>query len=177
MVVFSNIESLKLGIIRTSKKKVQTPYNILLVGETGTGKSSLLEFIANVLIGKSVDCYDFKILDHSNEQGGSGGQSQTNSARVYELTSKNDILVSPVFVNVLRIYDLSQRFASSTHLDWPILVEFIKTNSIRRVSRLRFGTTSTLSLPFSSSPMAPSLVSLLAWITHSPHSPHSSPKP
>jgi len=94
MVFSSDIKSLKKGVIKTSKNKANAPYNILLVGETGTGKSSLLEFIANVLIGKSVDCYDFKILDHTNEQGGSGGQSQTNSARVYELTSKNGILVS-----------------------------------------------------------------------------------
>jgi len=94
MVFPSDIKSLKKGVIKTLKNKAKAPYNILLVGETGTGKSSLLEFIANVLIGKSVDCYDFKILDHTNEQGGSGGQSQTNSARVYELTSKNGILVS-----------------------------------------------------------------------------------
>jgi len=90
----SDVPSLKQGIIKSSKNNVRAQYNILLVGETGTGKSSLLEFIANVLIGKSVDCYDFKILDRSNEQGGSTGQSQTNSARVYELTSENGILVS-----------------------------------------------------------------------------------
>jgi polynucleotide 5'-kinase involved in rRNA processing len=41
------------GIIKTSaENKAQAPYTILLVGETGTGKSSLLEFIANVLVGK-----------------------------------------------------------------------------------------------------------------------------
>ena len=93
-MVFSDVEFLRQGIIKTSKNKAQAPYVILLVGETGTGKSSLLEFIANVLIGKDADCYDFKILDHSNEQGGSSGQSQTNSARIYELSSKNRILVS-----------------------------------------------------------------------------------
>ncbi len=93
-VFSSNVKSIKGGIIRTLKNKDQGPYNILLVGETGTGKSTLLEFIANVLIGKHVGCYDFKILDHSNEEGGSGGQSQTNSARIYELESKNGILVS-----------------------------------------------------------------------------------
>jgi ATPase subunit of ABC transporter with duplicated ATPase domains len=87
----SDVGSIKGGIIQTLKNKVQAPYNILLVGETGTGKSSLLEFIANVLIGKDIDCYDFEILDHTNEQGGSSSQSE---ARVYELKSRNGIMVS-----------------------------------------------------------------------------------
>ena len=72
----------------------QAPYTILLVGETGTGKSSPLEFIANVLNSKNVDCYAFELVDHSNEQGDSNGQSQTNSARVYELASRNGISIS-----------------------------------------------------------------------------------
>ena len=72
----------------------QAPYTILLVGETGTGKSSILEFIGNVLKGKGADCFDLKILDCSNEQGGSGGQSQTNFARIYEFSSTNGILAS-----------------------------------------------------------------------------------
>jgi hypothetical protein len=93
-VFSSDLQSIKGGIIQTLKNKDQAPYNILLVGETGTGKSSLLEFIANVLIGKDIDSYDFAILDYTNEQGGSSCQSQTNSARVYELKSKNGIMVS-----------------------------------------------------------------------------------
>ena len=71
-VLSSDVESLKKGIIKT--KNNQTSYTILVVGETGTGKSSLLEIIANVLIGKNVDYYDFGILARSNEQGGSTGQ-------------------------------------------------------------------------------------------------------
>jgi hypothetical protein len=53
-----------------------------------------LEFIANVLLGNDIDHYDFDILDRTNEQGGSDNQSQTNSVRLYEFTSKNGIVVS-----------------------------------------------------------------------------------
>jgi len=92
----SDVESLKKGIVKTSKNKVNAPYTILLVGESGVGKSSVLEFIANTLIGNDIDHYDFQILDHANEQGGSDNQSQTNSARMYELSSKNGIVVSVI---------------------------------------------------------------------------------
>jgi dephospho-CoA kinase len=93
-VLSSDVEFLKQGIIKTSKNIVQAPYTILLVGETGAGKSSVLEFIANVLIGNDVDCYKSDILDHTNEEGGSESQSQTKQARLYDLKSNNDILVS-----------------------------------------------------------------------------------
>jgi len=88
------VQSLKQGDIKTSKNTVQAPYTILLVGETGVGKSSFLEFLANVLIGRDIGHYDLEILDPTNEQGGSDNQSQTNSARLYELKSNNGITVS-----------------------------------------------------------------------------------
>ena len=90
----SDIVSLKQGIIKTVKTQAKAPLTILLLGETGVGKSSALELIANVLAGNDIDHYDFSILDHSNEQGGSNNQSQTNMARIYELTSSNGIMVS-----------------------------------------------------------------------------------
>ena len=93
-VVSSDVESLRKGIIKTLKHNAQAPYTILLVGETGTGKSTFIEFLDNVLNGKDVDRYEFKTLDYKNEQGGSGGQSQTNLARIYVLSSKNGISVS-----------------------------------------------------------------------------------
>lgn len=96
-MIYSDVESLRKGIIKTAKNKARTSYTILLVGETGVGKSSVLELIANVLMG-NVDQYDFDILDHTNEQGGSDNQSQTNSARIYEITSKNGVMVSPSIV-------------------------------------------------------------------------------
>ena len=88
------MESLRKGIIKTSKNKAQAQYTILLVGETGTGKSTFLEFLDNVLTGKDVNRYEFETLDSRNEQGGSGSQTQTNSARIYELSSENGISVS-----------------------------------------------------------------------------------
>ena len=70
------------------------PYTILLIGETGVGKSSMVELLANVIVGNDVGHYNFDILDRTNELGGSNNQSQTNSARIYELTSKSGIVVS-----------------------------------------------------------------------------------
>ena len=93
-VFSSDVASLKKGIIKTSKNKANKPYTIVLVGETGVGKSSVLEFIANVLTGRDIDHCDFGILDRTNEQGGSENQSQTISARLYEFKSKNGIVVS-----------------------------------------------------------------------------------
>ena len=78
----------------TQGDPAKTSYTILLVGETGVGKSSLLELIANILLGNDVDHYNLYTLDHSNEQGGSDNQSQTNSVHLYEFTSKNGVVVS-----------------------------------------------------------------------------------
>ena len=58
------------------------------------GESSVLEFMDNVPLCKDTDHYNFEILDHTNEQGGLDNQSQTNSVRLYEFTSKNGIVVS-----------------------------------------------------------------------------------
>jgi len=90
---FSDVESLKQGFVKTSNNKANAPYTILLAGETGVGKSSVLEFIANVLFGKDIDHYDLKILDHTNERSDFGDQSRTKSPRLYEFMSNNDILV------------------------------------------------------------------------------------
>ena len=91
--ISSNTESLKNGIVNVSNN-VNAPYTILLVGETGVGKSSVLELIANVLAGNDTARYNFDVLDRTNEQGGPTNQSQTNSARIYEFTSKNGVVVS-----------------------------------------------------------------------------------
>ena len=91
----SNAASLGMGIINISKNQAtNAPYTILLVGESGVGKSSFLELITNVLAGNDIDHYNFKILDHANEQDGPDDQRQTSSVRLYELTSKNGTVVS-----------------------------------------------------------------------------------
>ena len=88
------MESLRQGIIKTSRNEARAPYTVLLVGETGVGKSTFLEFIANVLIGNTLACYDFGLLDRTNERP-SNSHSQTGSARLYELVSNGGIVVSP----------------------------------------------------------------------------------
>ena len=94
--IASDVESLKRGIIKTSENAPYTnaPYTILLLGETGVGKSLVLEFIANVLRGNDIDYYDFNTLNQTNERGGSASQSQTNSSQLYDFRSRNDVWVS-----------------------------------------------------------------------------------
>ena len=95
----SDAISLKQGIITFPPKRAKALYTILLVGETGVGKSSVIELIANALAGNDIDHYDSAILDHTNQKGGSNNQSQTSLARFYEFTSKNGIVVSGDVLN------------------------------------------------------------------------------
>jgi DNA replication protein DnaC len=90
-VFTSDVKCLRKGIIKTSKIGGAEPYTILLFGGIGVGKSLFLKLIANVLIGKDIDHYDFDILDDTN---GHGGSSRAKVARLYELRSKNGRVVS-----------------------------------------------------------------------------------
>ena len=118
-VFSSDVESLKLGIVKVSKNKTNAPYNILIVGETGVGKFSVVELIANVLMGNDIENSDLNILDLANEQGGSHNQSQTNLARLYEFKSKNGIVVSASVFNS----ENAQPFPKVRILDTPGLTD------------------------------------------------------
>ena len=144
-VFYSDVESLKKGIIRTSKNRANMPYTILLIGETGVGKSSVLEFIANVLMGNDIDHCHFDILDRTNEQGGSNNRGQTNAFRLYEFTSKNGIMVCACAFECGRygVCNLFPRFASSTLRDWPTHAVHGKINSTGGALRHRTRSIST----------------------------------
>jgi hypothetical protein len=94
------------------------------------------ELTANVLAGNDVHHYNFHIRDHTNEQGGSNSQGQTNLARHYKLTSKNGIEVRVGVVNVVTMRNLFPKLTSSMRLGWSTLADFSKTRAIRGVLRL-----------------------------------------
>ncbi|EDR10206.1 uncharacterized protein LACBIDRAFT_325894 [Laccaria bicolor S238N-H82] len=78
--------SLAAGNVMTRKKN----FTIILVGETGTGKTSFLSLLVNVLAGKSPSKYNLEPYDVTNEYGGGQNHSQTKTAKVYEFTSLNN---------------------------------------------------------------------------------------
>jgi len=135
-----------------------------------------VEFLANVFIGNDIDHYSFQILERDNEQNGSEKQSQTNSARFYELKSNNGIVISSD-ARIVSMCNLFPRFASLTYLGWSTLAILSKTNSTRGLLTPRSKSTLTLSLPFSSPLMAPSRGLLLGPSMHSPFCPLASRNP
>lgn len=126
----SDVESLKYGFIKTSKDEAQAPYTIILLGETGVGKTTFIELIASVLVGKRINLDDLDILDHTDEL---TNQTQTNSAPLYEFTSKNGIVVSDSICEHGSRRNGLLRFASSIRPVSPIRAIFSRTNSTRRV--------------------------------------------
>ncbi|KAF8634980.1 hypothetical protein AX17_004054 [Amanita inopinata Kibby_2008] len=82
-------ETLSKGVIVTQKNKFKE-FTILLVGETGTGKTSLLNLFGNIVAGRAPQDYEF-FNDDSNEAGGGEKQSQTNSAKLYKFESNNKV--------------------------------------------------------------------------------------
>ena len=90
----SSSDLLRKGIVANRDCHGNEPLTILLVGATGSGKSSVIELLSNVFAGRSVDAYEFQELDLSNETGGSETQSQTKWSRLYELKSRNGVKVS-----------------------------------------------------------------------------------
>jgi len=98
----SDIEPLKKGIIKPSKNKA--PYSILLVGETGVGKATVLELIANVFAGNAIDHHNSDALDHTNERGGTNKQTQTNLVRFYEFKTKDGVMVHSKLLSTWYMY-------------------------------------------------------------------------
>ena len=127
----SDVDFLKHGIIKMPTSKANGSYTILLVGETGVGKSPLLKMIANVLLGNDIDHYDLDILNRPPKEQGAVGQ--TVSPHLYEITSVGGILVSSRVFNSVSRLDLFLSFVSSTHLDWPALAVLSKTKSTRKI--------------------------------------------
>ena len=59
-------------------------------GETGTGKTSLLSLLANILVGNKPEEF-INFNDGGLEAGGGSKHSQTNDAKVYPFKSRNGI--------------------------------------------------------------------------------------
>ncbi|KAF8307717.1 hypothetical protein DL93DRAFT_2171529 [Clavulina sp. PMI_390] len=90
MFEISTVEDLSQGRLATDPKKNRTSFTILIVGETGVGKTSVLNMFYNVLSGNGP--YNLKsINDEENEGSKSQLQSQTESAKSYTFTSKNGV--------------------------------------------------------------------------------------
>ena len=95
LTVFPSYRSLiKYGFITAPKNDVNASYTILLVGRTGVKKSLLLTFIANVLLGNSIDHYNLDILDRPLDKGTALGQ--TALPHLYEIMSVSGTLVSAI---------------------------------------------------------------------------------
>ncbi|KAM6499735.1 hypothetical protein JOM56_005243 [Amanita muscaria] len=84
----NTVKELAQGIIKTRMNE----YTILLVGETGTGKTTFLSLLANILSGRNAGEYVF-IHDEANEAGGGERHSQTMFAKHYRFESSNGVKV------------------------------------------------------------------------------------
>ncbi|KAJ3714039.1 hypothetical protein C8R42DRAFT_726546 [Lentinula raphanica] len=75
------------------KMTIQPPWtkrviNLILIGETGVGKTAMLNLLANVCAGIPLEEFEEK-NDLENEQGGSTSTSQTNRPHLYNITCAN----------------------------------------------------------------------------------------
>jgi hypothetical protein len=91
LIVSSSINGACISepVVGFAVKKVIT---ILLVGETGGGKTAFLSLLVNMLCGRRAD--DLAVFhDPSNESNLPSSQSQTNDAVMYKFVTANDIRV------------------------------------------------------------------------------------
>ncbi|KIL58589.1 hypothetical protein M378DRAFT_15436 [Amanita muscaria Koide BX008] len=110
----NTVKELAQGIIKTRVNKFRE-YTILLVGETGTGKTTFLSLLANILSGRNAGEYVF-IHDEANEAGGGERHSQTMFAKQYLFESNNGVKVcildTPGFVDTRGLEQDTQHKAS-----------------------------------------------------------------
>ncbi|EDR04943.1 uncharacterized protein LACBIDRAFT_303842 [Laccaria bicolor S238N-H82] len=85
----SNVSFLGQGTTKSNAK-----FTILLIGETGTGKTSFLSLLINVLAGRVPDEYDLEPYDTTNEFVSGQSHSRTNAAKVYTFKSVNGVQVT-----------------------------------------------------------------------------------
>ena len=84
-----------VGMFRCSYSENQTShYRDGKKGETGTGKTSFLSLLFNVLAGRSPNDYNLEPYDVTNESGGAQKHSQTKGAKVYKFASLNGVDVT-----------------------------------------------------------------------------------
>ena len=101
------------------------------MGGTGVARSSLLKFIANVLLGNDINHYNLDILERLPGEGDPVGQ--TALPHLYEIMSVGGTLVSTRFFNEVRMHNLLTRFVFSTRLGWTAFTISNKPRPIRRV--------------------------------------------
>ena len=58
---------------------------IIIVGETGVGKTAFMSYIDNMCRGRAIDQFT-NTFDEGNESGGNGSESQTQTAVLYHIT-------------------------------------------------------------------------------------------
>ncbi|CCM05506.1 uncharacterized protein FIBRA_07729 [Fibroporia radiculosa] len=86
--VLNTIDDLARGIVQTTHAK--TELTLLVVGDTGTGKTAFLSLIANVLKGKTPSEYT-KLHELAHEVSGSRRHGKTDAFVPYEFVSTNGV--------------------------------------------------------------------------------------
>ncbi|KAJ3905225.1 hypothetical protein F5879DRAFT_921627 [Lentinula edodes] len=84
----TNVSGDKPARVMTIQSWAKRVMNIVLIGETGVGKTAMLNLLANVCAGVPMEEFEEK-NELNNEEGGSTAGSQTNKPRFYSITSAN----------------------------------------------------------------------------------------
>ncbi|KAJ3887039.1 hypothetical protein GG344DRAFT_81129 [Lentinula edodes] len=84
----TNVSGDKPARVMTIQSWAKRVINIVLIGETGVGKTAMLNLLANVCAGVPMEEFEQK-NELDNEAGGNPAHSQTNKPRCYSITSAN----------------------------------------------------------------------------------------